>query len=181
MESLSKFLDLAAKYAWAVLIVTAFVIFIPEDVGKKMGLESIKIDYKGYLWLVLVFSSVLVTQSLLHNLRQPIWRFIICPVLKLIFPVKDLRTGIKQSRMRYYLLQFTYRNNEKHDVFQEADSNGNVIGYFDSIGNRFLPKEQHEASHLDCGKFQFPKWGRIDWCDIFNGNKDSGCWGISER
>ena len=181
MESLSKFLDLAAKYAWAVLVVTAFVLFVPDDVVKKMGLESIKTDYKGYFWLVLVFSGVLVAGLLFQKLRQPIWRFVICPVLKLACPVNDLRTEIKQSRMRYYLVQFSYRNGETHDAFQEVYSSGNVKGYYDSGGKRFIPEEVHECSHLDGGQFKFPKWGRIDWRDVFNGNKDSGCWGISER
>lgn len=83
--------------------------------------------------------------------------------------------------MRYYRVQFSYRNGEKHDAYQEADSNGNVKGYYDSEGKRFIPEELHECSHLDGGRFQFPKWGRIDWHDVFNGNKKSGCWAISEK
>jgi len=115
---------------------------------------------------------------------KALWKLLCCLVIsfkKLAFPVKDLRTGIKQSRMRYYCVQFSYRNGDKHDAYQEIDSSGNVKGYYDSEGKRFISEELHECSHLDSGKFQFPKWGKVDWRDIFNGNNDSGCWGINEK
>ena len=83
--------------------------------------------------------------------------------------------------MRYYLVQFSYGAGERRDAYQEADSSGNVKGYCDSEGKRFIPEEPHECAPLDGGKFQFPKWRRIDWHDVFNGDKDSGCWGISEK
>ncbi|MBI3610135.1 MAG: hypothetical protein HY204_05460 [Nitrospirae bacterium] len=115
------------------------------------------------------------------ELWQLVWRYVICPLKKLAFPVKDLRTGIKQSRMRYYRAQFLYGNGDKHVAYQEADSNGNVKGYYDSEGKRFFPEEQSRCSLLDGGKFQFPNWGRKDWSDIFNGDRNSGRWGISEK
>ena len=100
---------------------------------------------------------------------------------KLTFPVKDFRTGIKQSRMRYYLVQFTYQNGYSPIVFQEVDSNGQVNRYVDREGKRFIPEEKHTCSVIADGKFQFPKWCKIDWKDIFNGNSNSGCWAITER
>lgn len=115
---------------------------------------------------------------------QALWKLIlriVIAVKKFAFPVKDLRTGIRQSRMRYYRVQFSYRNGETYDAFQEADSNGNVTGYYDNEGERYLPEEPHACSHLDGGKFQSPRWTRTDWRDVFNSNKDSGCWGISEK
>jgi hypothetical protein len=63
-------------------------------------------DHDGFLKkLILKF---------LKELWQPVWRFLVCPVWKFVFPVKDLRTGIEQSRMRYYLVQFSYRSGEKY-------------------------------------------------------------------
>ena len=59
MESLSKILESAAKYAWAVFVVASFVLFVPDDGSKQLGLEQIKAGYKGYLWLVLVFTGTL--------------------------------------------------------------------------------------------------------------------------
>ena len=117
---------------------------------------------------------------LLKALRGFVWRFFVCPVWKLAFPVKDLKTGIRQSRMRYYRVQFSYRSGEKYEAYQEANSNGSVNGYYDSTGKRYFPEQPNECAHLDSGKFQFPEWKRIDWQDVFNGNKNSGCWGISE-
>jgi hypothetical protein len=134
-------------------------------------------------WLAKIMVGLLEKYLLpiLRALRDFGWRFVICPVCKLAFPVQDLRTGIKQSRMRYYRVQFSYRNSEKYDAYQEADSNGNVKGYYDNEGKRYLPEEPRACSHLEVGKFQFPRWARIDWRDVFSGNKNSGCWGISEK
>jgi hypothetical protein len=181
MESLSKVLELAAKYAWAVLVMTAFVLFVPDDAAKQLGIVAIKTAYKGYFWLVLVFTGALLIGTLFQKYRKLIWRFIFCPLKKLAFPVKDLRTGIKQSRMRYYLVQFSFRSGAKPTAYQEVDSNGNVKGYADTDGKRFLPEHLHECSIIGEQKFQFPEWGRMDWSDIFNGYSNSGCWGISEK
>lgn len=113
-------------------------------------------------------------------LWQPVWRALI-GVKKLSLPVKDLRTGIKQSRMRYYLVQFSFRNGDSPIVFQEIDSNGNLRRYVDREGKRFIPEEIHSYSVTAEGKFQFPEWRKMDWKDIFNGNNNSGCWAITER
>ena len=63
--------------------------------------------------------------AVLKALWQPVWQACI-GIKKLAFPVKDLRTGIKQSRMRYYLVRFSFWNRESPIVFQEIDSNGNL-------------------------------------------------------
>jgi hypothetical protein len=119
--------------------------------------------------------------TVLKELRQSIWRFVFCPLKKLAFPVQDMKTGLKQSRMRYYLVQFSFKNGNKTRAYMEVDSNGKKIRYADNAGKRFIPEEPHECTYLESGKFQFPKWGRKDWSDVFNGNSNSGCWGISER
>lgn len=109
------------------------------------------------------------------------WRFFFCPLKKLVFPIRDLRTGIKQSRMRYYRVQFSFQSGAKRVAFQEIDSNGQLRGYFNRHGKRFIPEERHEALVIDNGTFQFPKWRRTDWSDVFSGDTKLGCWGISER
>ena len=113
-------------------------------------------------------------------LWRPVWRALI-GIKKLAFPIKDLRTGIKQSRMRYYLVQFSFRNGDSPIVFQEIYSNGNLSRYVDREGKRFIPEEIDSCSVIAEGKFQFPEWRKIDWKDIFNGNNNSGCWAITER
>lgn len=119
-------------------------------------------------------------ESALKALWQLIRRVLVA-VKKMVFPVKDFRTGIKQSRMRYYLVQFSYPNGCTSIVFQEVDSNGQVKRYVDREGKRFLPEEKHNCSVIADGKFQFPEWRKMDWKDIFNGNNNSGCWAITER
>jgi hypothetical protein len=115
---------------------------------------------------------------------KALWRIVVHALIgikKLVFPVKDLRTGIKQSRMRYYLVQFSYRNGQKPISYQEVDSNGQVKRYVDRQGKRFIAEEIHEYSVIADGQFQLPEWQKIDWKDIFNGNTNSGCWAITER
>lgn len=181
MESLGKLLELAEKSAWAILAMAAFVLFVPDDTAKQVGIVDIRTTYKGYFWLALVFSGSLLIGSVFQRHPKLIWRFIFCPLKKLVFPIKDLRTGIKQSRMRYYLIQFSYRDGAKPTAYQVIDSNGNMKGYADTEGKRFLPQELHEGSIIGEQKPQLPKWGGIDWSDIFNGNSNSGCFGISEK
>ena len=119
-------------------------------------------------------------EPIFKALWQLVMRLLI-GIKKLVLPVKDLRTGIKQSRMRYYLVQFSFRNGDKPVAYQEVDSNGQLKRYVDREGKRFLPEEIHECSVIAEGKFQFPEWYKMDWKDIFNGNNNSGCWAITER
>lgn len=123
-------------------------------------------------------------EKYLGLVSKSLWQFvrrILIGIKKLVFPVKDLRTGIKQSRMRYYLVQFSFRNGHKLIAYQEIDSNGKLKRYVDREGKRFIPEEINEASVIADGKFQFPEWRKMDWKDICNGDNSSGCWAISER
>src|SRR6266567_696872 len=99
----------------------------------------------------------------LKGLCGLLWRFMICPMKKLIFPVKDARSGLMQSRMRYYRVELTFSSKAKATVYQEVDSNGNVVGYFDDGGRRFIAAQPNEASIMGGGFFQFPSWGRMHW------------------
>ena len=134
----------------------------------------------GWLEKIIVELLEKYLLPLLRVVWRFIWRFVICPIWKLAFPVVDKKTGIKQSRMKYYLLQFQYQNGETHLAYQEVYSNGDSKGYYDREGKRFFPEHPNENFHI-AQEFQFPKWGRIDWYDVFNGDKNSGCWGITER
>lgn len=127
---------------------------------------------------------VRLVEKYIEPVVKALWQLLmrgLVAVKKLVFPVKDFRTGIKQSRMRYYLVQFTYRNGHKPIAYQEVDSNGQVKRYVDREGKRFLAEEIHECTVIADGKFQLPEWRKVDWGDIFNGNNNSGCWAISER
>ncbi len=181
MESLAKLFELAAKYAWAAFATTALLLFVPDRLATQLALEQFRNSYRGYLWLLLFFTAALVAGTQARSSLELLWRYAMCPMKKLILPVKDFKTGIKQSRMRYHRVQFRYRNGSSREGFQEVDSNGNVVRYLDLDGRRLVPEQPHECSLLNSGAFHFPKWGEIDWRDVFSGDKDSGCWGISER
>lgn len=57
MESLAKVLDFVGKYSWAVLVVVGFVLFIPSDAARQIGLDTLRSTYKGPLWILLVLSA----------------------------------------------------------------------------------------------------------------------------
>jgi hypothetical protein len=58
-DAFLKILEATAKYAWAVFVMAAFVLFVPDDAAKQLGIDAIKAQYKGYFWLVLVFTGTL--------------------------------------------------------------------------------------------------------------------------
>jgi membrane protein YqaA with SNARE-associated domain len=57
MESLAKVLEFVGKYSWAVLVMVAFVLFVPNDVAKQLGIEEVRTTYKGFWWLALVLTG----------------------------------------------------------------------------------------------------------------------------
>jgi hypothetical protein len=181
MESLIKILDLAAKYSWAVFATTAALLFLPERLAIQLDLQQFRTPYRGHLWLLLSFTAALVLGTHARPGWRFLWRYAICPMKKLILPVKDLQTGIKQSRMRYYRVRFRYPDGTDAEAFQEVDSNGDRGRYFDLKGKRLISEQPHECSVVNSGMFHLPKWRRIDWRDVFSGNSASGCWAITER
>jgi ribosomal protein S6 len=104
-------------------------------------------------------------EKYLGAVLKALWRSvrrILIGIKKLAFPVKDLRTGIKQSRMRYYLVQFSFPNGHSPIAYQEVDSNGQLKRYVDREGKRLIPEEKHHCSVIADGKFQFPEWRKMD-------------------
>jgi hypothetical protein len=83
--------------------------------------------------------------------------------------------------MRYCQVRFSYRNDTQVEVLQEVTSNGVVTGYYDVTGKRYLPDKPHGCSVIAGGVFQHPRWGCIDWADVFSGDLKTGCFGITER
>jgi hypothetical protein len=59
MEAFAKVLDFLAKYSWAVFVIVAFVLFVPDDAAKQFGLETLRQTYLGIWWLALVLSGAL--------------------------------------------------------------------------------------------------------------------------
>jgi hypothetical protein len=134
----------------------------------------------GWIKLIGAIAVALVPLCLatLKSVRSAIWRYILCPAKKLAFPMRDAVTQIKQSRMRYQLVEFKFRNGECHTVFQVTDSNGASTKYQDASGARFLPAQPNESKLIDGARFEFPRWRKIDWGDVFNGDLKSGRWAI---
>lgn len=63
MEAFSKVLEFVGKYAWAVCVTILFVLFIPDDAAKQIGISELRSVYKGPLWIVLVLTFVLALGS----------------------------------------------------------------------------------------------------------------------
>jgi len=130
-------------------------------------------------WLIDLVKEHLL--AVLSGLRRLVWNYVACPIKKLLFPVRDAGTGIKQSRMRYYRIEFSYPDGSRQFAYQEVNSNGSVVRYADPTGKRIIPKEPHGAQLISNSAFQFPAWSRVDWKDVFSGSLQSGCWGIVNR
>ncbi len=58
MEAISKIVEFIGKYAWAVFVTTCFVLFIPEEAAKQLGLRLFREHFKGGLWILLVLTWV---------------------------------------------------------------------------------------------------------------------------
>lgn len=71
-ETFSNILESAAKYAWAVFVMAAFVLFVPDDAAKQLGIEGIKTEYKGYFWLILVFTGTLTLGAVFSYLDKKV-------------------------------------------------------------------------------------------------------------
>jgi len=71
-ETLSKVLESAAKYAWAVFVMAAFVLFVPDDAAKQLGIDGIKAEYKGYFWLTLVFTGTLTLGAVFSYVNKKV-------------------------------------------------------------------------------------------------------------
>src|SRR5262249_32989038 len=63
LDQISNALDVAAKYAFALAVVAALVLFVPETWIQTMGLVGLRDGYRAYWWLVLIFCFTLSGQS----------------------------------------------------------------------------------------------------------------------
>ncbi|MGX9776765.1 super-infection exclusion protein B [Janthinobacterium aestuarii] len=59
IEDVSKAVEVTAKYAWAIGVAIAFVLFIPKDAAEQIGILTIRKEYQGFLWIGLVISMAL--------------------------------------------------------------------------------------------------------------------------
>ena len=71
-ETLSKVLEAVAKDAWAVFVMAAFVLFVPDDAAKQLGIDGIKAEYKGYFWLTLVFTGALMLGAVFSYINKKV-------------------------------------------------------------------------------------------------------------
>lgn len=63
VESLIKAIELCAKYSWASAVAIAFVLFVPDDAAKQLGIFPIRHQFLGQLWIALVASLALFVSS----------------------------------------------------------------------------------------------------------------------
>ena len=182
METLVAALELAAKYAWAFFLVSCIVLWLPDPIAARMTLQQFRSDNAPYIWIVLMLTGVLALGTSLALAKSYLWRFIACPCKKLLFPIRDPRTKLKQSRVRYYRVRIKHNDGSEEQRFYGVSSNGGPLGYYDDQGSRVFPAPSNAGhEHLNGGQYESPKWATIDWQDVFNPNPQSGTWGIVER
>lgn len=174
-----KAFEVASKFAWPTFILTALILYAPDDHITGMNFSRFRAQYILELQIGLLFSAIIASSTVFPS-RKSLWRLFLCPLKKLVFPLKDFRTGVKQSRMRYREVAIVCGGREIV-YFQEVGSNGEgPLAYYDQIGHRAIPVEPYDGQRALGDWTHTPKWGRIDLVDLFNGNKNSGVWGISE-
>jgi hypothetical protein len=59
LKNIKDALEIVSKHSWALAFVAAVVLFLPEDLLKKMDLLEIRNNYEGIWWLVLIFCTAL--------------------------------------------------------------------------------------------------------------------------
>ncbi len=59
IETIPKILDSLAKYSWGILVVCIFILFLPDDIARKIGIIEIRTSYQGYWWILFVFSGAI--------------------------------------------------------------------------------------------------------------------------
>lgn len=171
-DFVGKVIELADKFAGAIFLVTAVVLLLPEPYSTSIGIDAIRSAHRGYLWILLMFSGVLF----LRSEKASILRFAVYPFLKLFFPKKDIATGLKQSRMRYRRVKFSSGQLKDQECYQSVNSNGIAQGYYTPMGVRLVPTGNYEYSTIANCDPRFPPFRNIDWSDIFNGERSSGCY-----
>jgi hypothetical protein len=180
MDQIVKVVELVAKFAWPISVVLTAMQFFPDDLAKETDIDHIRTQFRGELWLSLFLCIAVLLARYCHTLIRLVKRYVFFSLWKLLFPVRDKKEPVAQSRMRYYRIEVKSQNDIPIVVYQEIDSNGNQLRFVFENGERFVPDIVHEARLLEPRKFVAPECQRIDWSDIFSGDMSSGCWGISQ-
>jgi hypothetical protein len=69
-EFILKLVDAAARFAWGVLVVCIFVLFLPQKQAIEIGIAPLKEQHLGYWWVLLIFSGTICTGNLYSRTAQ---------------------------------------------------------------------------------------------------------------
>lgn len=180
MNDVIKAIEIVVKFAWPTMIFTACILYVPQEHMLGMNFSELRKNHLLELQVGLLISTIMVAGTLLPS-RANLWRYVFCPLKKFFFPIMDRRSGIKQSRMRYRKIAVTTRTGEEI-LYQSFNSNGNgPMTHYDLAGKRIFPAFDNGYTAFDDDWSLTPRWGRIDFEDLFNGDRKSGVWPIVER
>jgi hypothetical protein len=179
MEAITKFFEYLPKYAWIGAIVLAFLLSITDETARSFGVLDIRLQYLGMLWISFFVCILAWIASIAAKFWIWLKRYLLIPMLKISTPQRCLRTGIKQSRMRYHRLEYTLSDGQRAQVYLVADSNGQHVGYCNQNGEVCLLPDNSVNTGAD-SFYQTPSWAKVDWRDVFSGDRKSGCWAIEQ-
>ena len=174
-----KLFELVTKFAWPALACTACILFMPADV-----ISANWTDFRGRNLLELqatFFISAIVSAGTLFPSKAQVWRYALCPLKKLFFPIVDPRSGLKQSRMRYQRVAVPRSSGEQILYVQVNSNGGGPHAFYDASGKRAFPDLSAGYRAVDNDWSSIPTWGKIDYGDLFNGELDTGTWALVER
>jgi hypothetical protein len=69
-EFILKLIDAVARFAWAVMAVCFFVLFLPHNRAIQMGIATLKEQHLGYWWILLVFSGTVCAGNLYSRITH---------------------------------------------------------------------------------------------------------------
>jgi hypothetical protein len=70
IESITKILDSLAKYSWGMIVVSSFILFVPDEQARKIGIIDMREAYKGYLWACLVFAGAIWVSTISSKISK---------------------------------------------------------------------------------------------------------------
>lgn len=180
MNDVIKAIEIVVKFAWPTMLFTACILYVPQEHMLGMNFSELRKNHLLELQIGLLFSAIMVAGTLLPS-RATLWRYVLCPLKKAFFPIVDRRSGIKQSRMRYRKIAVPTSIGE-HIYYQSIGSNGSgSLAHYDLAGKRIFPDLNAGYTSFHDDWYLTPRWGRIDFEDLFNGDSKSGAWPIVER
>lgn len=59
------------RNAWVLAIVSALVLFAPDDIASKLKIDGLRASWEGVLWIVLVITALMTVGAIVRSIVRP--------------------------------------------------------------------------------------------------------------